>query len=164
MTKNTNKLKYSVFVVDGIPLLNRERKHVVIPELSTHVFCFVDEHSGSEDMAKWMLQKAIDRHIEARKLIEVDQKPLPPQEDNFLCEVDWKTELRIRVSNEFLIKGYNSFDDVVDALREQGTVVKMKNIKDLFCVFKKLDLKLMLEVIRVFKLPFKIQEVRFKYK
>ena len=153
-------LKYSVFIVDATPLLNRERKRVIIPELSVSVLCYVDEHSGSEDMSKWMLAKAFDRHIEARKLIEVNQKPLPPQEGNFACEVDWKTELRIRVSNALL---YNTFEDILNVLWDENVRVNTKEIEDLFCVYKKLDIFLMLEVIRVFKLPFKIEKIKFKY-
>lgn len=74
--------------------------------------------------------------------------------------VSWQDELRIRVSNELI---YNQFSDIENALWENYVRVTSTEIRNLFDPFKDLDLGLMLKVIKVYKLPFKIEEVKFKY-
>ena len=91
-----------------------------------------------------------------------------PTEESVICPkgsvsslgVSWQDELRIRVSNELI---YNQFSDIENALWENYVRVTSTEIRNLFDPFKDLDLGLMLKVIKVYKLPFKIEEVKFKY-
>lgn len=153
-------LKYSVFIDQATPLFGRDRKRVIVYELDANFLAYTDEHSTPEDMAKWVLAIIINRKIESRAVINTGQSMEQPLEDEIVCEVDWKTELRIRTSNALL---YNSFGDIVDALWEENVRVKKRDIKQLFNVFNKLDINLMFSLIRVFKLPFALEEIRFKY-
>lgn len=153
-------LKYSVFIDQTSPLFERDRKRILIPELDVNVLAYVDEHPESEDMAKWVLAKSIDWKIMARTVINVDQEKREPIESEIFCEVDWKTELRIRVSNALL---YSTFEDIVNRLWNENVRTNVKEIQNLFGVFNKLDIILMLEVIRALRLPFQLQQIKFKY-
>lgn len=153
-------LKYSVFIDQTSPCFGRDRKRVIVYELDADVFAYTDEHSTPEDMAKWVLAKIINRKIDSRAVINIDQVAKQQLEDEIVCEVDWKTELRIRASNALT---YNSFDDIVDALWEENVRTNKKEIEELFNVFNKLDVTLMFNIIRVFKLPFALEEIKFKY-
>lgn len=153
-------LKHSVFIDQTSAFFERDRKRVIIPELDANVMAFTDEHATSEDMAKWTLAKVIDYKLERRALINVNQEQTPKQETETVCEVDWKTELRIRVSNALI---YNTFEDILNVLWDKNIRTNMKEIQELFGVFNKLDIILMLEVIRAFKLPYVLEEIKFKY-
>lgn len=91
-----------------------------------------------------------------------------PTEESIICptgsvsftDVSWQDELRIRVSNRLI---YNQFSNITDALWDDCVRVTPREIGNLFDPFEELDLNLMLKVIKVYKLPFTIEEVKFKY-
>lgn len=91
------------------------------------------------------------------------RKPVPVDSDitqDRLVVLDWQTELRVRVSNRLI---YNSLENIADKMWENSTRLAHRQVDELFDPTEELNLFRMLEVIRAYKLPFQIQEVKFKY-
>lgn len=95
-----------------------------------------------------------------REKIPTEESVICPKGSVSFLGVSWQDELRIRVSNALI---YNQFSNIEDALWENYARTTTIEIRNLFDPFKDLDLDLMLKVIKVYKLPFKIEEVKFKY-
>lgn len=106
--------------------------------------------------AKVYLNYLISSKIKERKPVPVDSET----SDESPIVLDWQTELRVRVSNVLI---YNNLDDIADALWTDSLRLAQWEVEELFDPSKELNLFRMLEVIRIFKLPFKVEEVKFKY-
>lgn len=106
--------------------------------------------------AKVYLNCLIWEKIKQRKLVPVDSDITQDR----LVVLDWQTGLRVRVSNRLI---HNSLEDIADELWENSTRLARRQVDELFDPTEELNLFRMLEVIRAYKLPFQIQEVKFKY-
>lgn len=76
-------------------------------------------------------------------------------------QISWQNELRTRVSKA--LGNNNSNYDVLSILWDCHIRVDLNSVRKLFDPTEELDLELMLRVIKIYSLPFKIEEVKFKY-
>lgn len=110
-------------------------------------------------------------HISTRTqraiMIELDLRiaggrPVPLCEEakgEFVLEVDWQTELRIRLANWFVEKsGYGSYHEVFDLYsRLSDKPISEMSYYDVFQLFKKLDTKDYMSIVHAFNIPHTLQ-------
>lgn len=114
--------------------------------------------------ANWSADVSFKEHIKwsmiIREKIPTEESIICPTGSVSFTDVSWQDELRIRVSNRLI---YNQFSHITDALWDNYVRVTPREIGNLFDPFEELDLSLMLKVIKVYQLPFTIEEVKFNY-
>lgn len=123
-----------------------------------------NEYGGKYDtdfnLTKEALRSLINAMINQRQIINTPEYIM---DNPCVCPLDWQSELRLRLSNWFLVHDLKSFEDISkDYKFRTGLPLSVKAIGDLFDATQELDLQLVFELVNAFKIPFKIKAMEME--
>ena len=112
------------------------------------------------DLVKKALNSIIGLMITCRQLVNTPEHIVG---NPCVCPLDWQSELRLRLSNWFIVHALKSFDDVSTGYKfRTGLPLSVKAIGDLFDATQELDLQLVFELVNAFKIPFKVKAMEME--
>jgi hypothetical protein len=122
------------------------------------------EYGGKCDtdfnLVKEALRSLVNAMINQRQLINTPEYIVG---NPCVCPLDWQSELRLRLSNWFLVHALKSFEDISKDYKFRTELpLSVKVIGDLFDATQELDLQLVFELVNTFKIPFKIKAMEME--
>lgn len=154
MMKYTAVITRNAFTNDAGFLMDQ----VWFPELAGSAAVKASNCSDAE-LVKAALVQAINFDIQNRD--HVFHGTTKTNEKTY--EIDWQTELRIRISNWFIANNIRTFLNISESYKfRTGLPLSVKVIEELFDTKQEIDLQLVFELIDAFKIPFKVKSVEME--
>lgn len=155
MMKYTAVITRNAFVDDNT---GKDMDSVYFPEIVDHSTVPATGLTDDE-LVMTALYKAIDYNIQNRD--HVFHGTTKTNEKTY--EIDWQTELRIRISNWFIANNIRTFLNISEGYKfRTGLPLSVKVIEELFDTKQEIDLQLVFELINAFKIPFKVKSIEME--
>lgn len=155
MMKYTAVINRNAFVDDGT---GKDMDSVYFPEIVDHAAVPASGLTDDE-LVMTALYKAIDSNIQNRDHVF----PGTNRTIQKTYEIDWQTELRIRISNWFIANNIRTFLNISESYKfRTGLPLSVKVIEELFDTKQEIDLQLVFELINAFKIPFKVKSMEME--